>query len=89
MAEVVVRENIGTINNNDTITGLKSFYLVLVGGSQTAQLVLTAGSAEFRLKAKADETTITPYPIRIGRDVVATITVSGAAAKAYAIFEVR
>lgn len=85
MAAAAKLENIHIIEHTNTITGNARIYLVLTGGSDAASLTMTVGSSALVIKAPAGETVALPEAIRLGRDIVATFTLSGTAPTAYAI----
>lgn len=78
-------ENIYSIADTNTITGIARITLVLTAGADAASLTMTIGSDTLVLKAPANETAYLPEEVKIGRDIVATFTLTGTSPKAYAI----
>lgn len=89
MAAATRLENVHIIADTNTIAGPARIYLVLSGGSDAAVLTMTVGSSDLNLKAAIGETVALPAPIKLGSGVTATFSLTGTAAKAYAIEEIN
>lgn len=89
MAEATKVESVVQLADTNTVSGPAVFYLMLTGGSDASALSLAIGATHLiSIKAPAGETAQTPECIRLGGGISATVTLTGTAAKAYALMEI-